>query len=101
MKTQIVSSLLLVLALVGGIYIGGSIFEMTVNVPVWTASAEAARNWNENTIYNFEGGRFFIVANPATTLLALLTLILGWRAPRPSRFWLRLGTTIIIVMFMT
>lgn len=100
MKNISVKWLLLAFALALGIDMGGGIFETVVIVPVWSASAEIARNWNANPQTAVEGGKFFIVATNLTALLALLTLIFGWKSPPPLRFWLRLGAGGFLVLFI-
>ncbi|HRH40797.1 MAG TPA: DUF1772 domain-containing protein [Pyrinomonadaceae bacterium] len=100
MKNRTVKWLVFALAFAVGIYIGGGIYETIVIQPVWTASAEVARNWNENPLFVIQNAWFFIPATNLATLLALLTLIFGWKSPPPVRFWLRLGTIILLVMYV-
>ena len=100
MKNKILKWVLFAFTLILGIYIGGGLFEAVVIVPVWSASAEAARYWGSNPLSAVEGARFFLVAAPLSALLALVTLVLGWNAPQPMRFWLRLGTGMFFAMFI-
>jgi Domain of unknown function (DUF1772) len=93
--------LLLVHALVFGIYMGGAIFETAVIVPVWSASAEAARRFNENPLSALNTGNFFFIIAPLSTLLAVVTLAAGWRTARPTRFWLRLAIIPFLIIFLT
>jgi succinate dehydrogenase hydrophobic anchor subunit len=100
MKNKILKWALFAFTLVLGIYLGGGLFEAVVIVPVWSASADAARYWGSNPLSAVEGARFFLVAAPLSALLGLVTLILGWKAPQPMRFWLRLGLGLFFAMFI-
>ncbi len=98
MKNNIVKWLILAFAFALGIHVGGGIYETVVVMPVWTASADIARNWNSNPNFIIDNGKFFIVATPIAGILALLLLILGWKSPSPLRFWLRMGTIIYLLV---
>jgi sterol desaturase/sphingolipid hydroxylase (fatty acid hydroxylase superfamily) len=100
MKNKILKWALFAFTFVFGIYFGGGLFEAVVIVPVWSASAEAARYWGSNPLSAVEGARFFLVAAPLSALLGLVTLVLGWNAPQPMRFWLRLGMGMFFAMFI-
>lgn len=100
MRNRIAYWLLFAFTLILGIYFGGGLFEAVVIVPVWSASPEAARYWGSNPLSAVEGARFFLVLAPLSALLALLTLIFGWKAPQPLRFWLRLGIGMFFAMFI-
>lgn len=98
MKNNLVKWLILAFAFALGIHIGGGIYETVVVLPVWTASAEIARNWNSNPNFVIDNGRFFIFATPIAGILALLLLVSGWKSPPPLRFWLRLGAGIYLLV---
>lgn len=100
MRNKIAGGLLFAFTLFLGIYFGGGLFEAVVIVPVWSASPEAARYWGSNPLSAVEGARFFLVLAPLSALLALLTLVFGWNAPQPLRFWLRLGIGMFFAMFI-
>ncbi len=85
--------LLFALAVVAGIQTGGVIFDSLVNDPVWSDSVAAARAWNEDV----DPSRFYIAFTNGVFLLAVVTLVVGWRSPRPVRGWLRLATGFFIV----
>ena len=85
--------LLFALAVVAGIQTGGVIFDSLVNDPVWSDSVVAARAWNEDV----NPGRFYIAFTNGVLLLAVATLVVGWRSPRPVRGWMRLATGFFIV----
>jgi hypothetical protein len=100
MKNKILKSVLMAFTLFFGLYMGGGLFEAVVIVPVWSASAEAARYWGSNPLSAVEGARFFLVLAPLSALLGLVTLVLGWNSPQPMRFWLRLGLAMFFAMFI-
>jgi hypothetical protein len=100
MKNKVLKWLLFAFTFVYAVYMGGGLFEAVVIVPVWSASAEAARAWNSNPLQVIEGARFFLIANPLSTLLALPLAILGWNAPGPMRLWLRLVMVIYFAVFI-
>jgi Domain of unknown function (DUF1772) len=78
---------------VAGIQTGGVIFDSLVNDPVWSDSVAAARAWDEDV----DPSRFYIAFTNALFLLAIATLVVGWRSPRPVRGSLRLATGLFIV----
>lgn len=92
--------LLFIYAFVLGIYLGGAIFETVVIVPMWSASAEAARYFNQNPLSTFNTGNFFFIIAPLSTLLAIATLIAGWRTAQPLRFWIRLAIIPFLIIFL-
>jgi hypothetical protein len=92
-RDQITHWLLFALAVVAGIQSGGMLFDTLVNDPVWSDSVEAARTWDEE----IDTGRFYIAFTNGLFLLAIVTLVVGWRSPHPVRRWLRLGTILFIV----
>ncbi|CAA9528403.1 MAG: hypothetical protein AVDCRST_MAG05-4186 [uncultured Rubrobacteraceae bacterium] len=92
-RDQATHWLLFALAVVAGIQTGGVIFDSLVNDPVWSDSVAAARAWNED----IDPSRFYIVFTNGVLLLAIVTLGVGWRSPRPVRGWLRLATIFFII----
>jgi hypothetical protein len=93
--------LLFIYVFVLGIYLGGAIFETVVIVPIWSASADAARYFNQNPLSIFNTGNFFFIVAPLSTLLSVITLITGWRTAQPVRFWLRLAIIPFLIIFLT
>jgi hypothetical protein len=89
--------LLFALAVVAGVQTGGVLFDTLVNDPVWSDSVAAARGWDED----IDTGRFYIVFTNALLVLAIVTLVVGWRSPRPVRGWLRWATGLFIVAVIT
>ncbi|HYJ12124.1 MAG TPA: DUF1772 domain-containing protein [Thermomicrobiales bacterium] len=83
--------------MVAGIQSGGVLFDTLVNDPVWCESVGAARAWNEE----IDTGRFYIVFSQALLLLSIVTLVVGWRTPRPLRGWLRGATDLFIIPVVT
>lgn len=98
--SSLVKWLLFIYAFVLGIYLGGAIFETVVIMPMWSASADAARYFNQNPLSAFNTGNFFFIVAPLSTLLSIVTLIAGWRTPRPVRFWLRLAIIPFLIIFL-
>ena len=98
--SPLVKWLLFAYAFVFGVYVGGGIFETVVVTPLWGASAEAARYYNQNLHSHLQTGNFFIIIAPLTTLLSAVTLIAGWRTAQPIRFWLRLQTIVFLILFI-
>lgn len=93
--------LLFIYTFVLGIYLGGAIFETVVIVPMWSASADAARYFNQNPLSIFNTGNFFFIVAPLSTLLSIVTFIAGWRTANPVRFWLRLAIIPFLIIFLT
>lgn len=83
-----------------GIEMGAGAFVTSVIFPLWTASPEAAIGWTANTPYYVEEGVFFIIVSPLLFLLAIVTLIAGWRSVPPLRLWLRIANVSYIVVFI-
>lgn len=94
MKNNLVKWLLFAYTFMLGIYMGGGIFETLILTPLWANSPEIARNWN------ISAAIFFLPVANLTTLLGLVTLIIGWNSPPPLRFWLRLSTILLLIMFV-
>ena len=92
--------LLFAFAALMGIEFGAGMFVTAVIFPLWTASPEAAIGWTANRPYYVEEGVFFIVISPTLFLLSIITLIAGWRAAPPLRFWLRIATISFIILFV-
>ena len=92
-RDQATHWLLFALAVVAGIQTGGVIFDTLVNDPVWSDSVVAARAWNED----IDPSRFYIAFTNGVFLLAIVTLVVGWRSPRPVRGWLRWATGFFII----
>jgi hypothetical protein len=95
-RDRILHVLLFALAMVSGIQVGGALFDSLVNDPVWSASAAAARQWTQ-----VDTSRFYIVFTNLLVLLVIITLVVGWRAQRPLRRWLRLATALFIIAIVT
>ena len=91
--------LLFAYAFVFGIYMGGGLFETVVVTPMWSASAEAARQFNQNPVSAVNSGNFFLIIAPLSLLLAIVTLIAGWRIAQPIRFLLRLQVITFLLIF--
>ena len=87
--------LLFALAIVAGTQTGGMLFDTLVNDPVWSESVEAARAWDIDT------GRFYIASSNGMVVLAIITLVVGWRTPPPVRWWLRGATALFIIAVAT
>ena len=98
--SSVVKWLLFAYAFIFGIYMGGGLFETVVITPMWSASAEAARQFNQNPLSVVNSGNFFFIIAPLSVLLAVATLIVGWRTPQPIRFWLRLQIIIFLIVFV-
>ena len=91
-RDRIIHGLLFALAIVSAMQLGGALFDSIVNDPVWSASVAAARQWTQ-----VDTSRFYIVFSNLLFLLAIITLVVGWRAQRPLRSWLRLATALFII----
>src|SRR5687768_13112426 len=97
-RDRVTHWLLMAFCLVLGIETGAGIFEALVIVPLWSASAAAARGWGEGAKYLAEGWRFFGVFSRLLLLLTLATLLAGWRSPRPLRRWLLISVVIVLAL---
>ncbi|MDQ3800644.1 MAG: DUF1772 domain-containing protein [Acidobacteriota bacterium] len=98
--SSLLRRLLFIYAFVLGIYLGGATFETTVLVPMWSASPDAARYFNQNPLSVFNTGNFFFIVAPLSTLLSIVTLIAGWRAEQPVRFWIRAAIIPFLIIFL-
>jgi hypothetical protein len=65
----------------------------TGNDPVWSESVATARAWNEE----IDTGKSYIVFTNGLLLLAIVTLAVGWKTPRPGCWWLRSATALFII----
>ncbi|MGZ8516804.1 MAG: hypothetical protein ACXWWD_05610 [Chitinophagaceae bacterium] len=92
-RDKIIQILIFILTIVVGIEVGGSTFDDIVNNPIWTASPQAARAWAIQT------GYFFRIFSPLMALLAIVTLIIGWKAKLKLKNPLIIATSIIILCF--
>lgn len=100
MKNKLLKPLLFFFTMMLGLVTGAGIYETVAAVPIWMASTKIApllASYPELVVHN---ERFFIVATPLTALLALLSLIFGWKASPSMRFWLRLSTVIFLLVFV-
>jgi hypothetical protein len=93
-------ALLFFYAFVFGIYMGGGLFETVVIAPIWSASAEAARHFNQDPLSIINSGNFFFIVAPLTLVTSIVALIAGWRTEQPLRFWLRLQIFIFLLTFL-
>lgn len=83
-----------------GIELGAGLFTTLAVFPVWAGSPERAIGWVVSNPFYIEEGDFFMFATPTLMLLATLTLIFGWKAALPVRFWLRAATILFIIVFV-
>ena len=83
-----------------GIETGAAAFVTKVVFPLWAASPEAVINWLPDSPYYLEEGDFFMYASPLTLLLAVVTLIAGWKSRPPLRNWLMVATLSFIIVFI-
>ncbi len=91
-RDRILHGLLFALVVISGMQVGGALFDSIVNDPVWSASAATARQWTQ-----VDTSRFYIVFTNLLLLLAMITLVVGWRAKRTLRVWIRLATALFII----
>lgn len=99
-RNRLVRRLLFTFCLIIGLESGAGLFEARVIVPLWSESAEAARNWTEGTRFVAHGVRFFGIFSPLLLLTTIVTLIVGWRAPQPVRKWLLAATGIVLAVLI-
>src|SRR5688500_8182709 len=85
-------------AFILGLETGAAAFVTRVVFPLWASSPEAVTSWKPDSPFYLEEGDFFMFASPLTMLLAIITLIAGWKAPPPIRFWIRLATISFILV---
>ena len=83
-----------------GIETGAAGFVTKVVFPLWASSPEAVINWRPDSPYYLEEGDFFMYASPLTLILAVTTLIAGWKSAPPLRKWLMIATISFIVVFI-
>src|ERR1051325_9708554 len=100
-RDRITRWLLTAFCLILGLETGAGFYEARVVIPLWSASVEAARNWNVGTIYVVDGAHFFAFFTPLLLLTTIATLIVGWNAPQPVRKWLLVSTGIIVILIIS
>jgi hypothetical protein len=83
-----------------GIETGGGLFTTAAVFKVWAGSAAGAIGWDAGNPFYIEEGDFFMFTSPTLGILALATLIAGWRSAPPVRTWLRASTLVFIIVFV-
>jgi hypothetical protein len=88
----------LLLAFAGflGLNIGAALFATAVIFPVWSASPEAAVNWQRVV----DEARFFVVVSPLVLALAVAVLVASVWAGREVRFWMRAAAVLYLIFFV-
>jgi hypothetical protein len=81
-----------------GIETGAGLFTSVAVFPVWTASPEIVIGWEPAMPYFVQEGAFFMFSSSATTLLALVVLILNRRFPTEVRRWVVFSTATFLVI---
>jgi hypothetical protein len=90
-----------------GIEIGAGLFETLVVLPLWTsAPPESVTAYYQHNAANPQfalnaGGRFWMFATPLVGLLALATLLSGWRTRPQHRKWRIAGTVLALVVVVS
>jgi len=97
---KLLHRLLFAYAAVLGIETGAAAFVTVVVFPLWTASPEAVIKWTPESPFYLEEGDLFMYTSPLTFILCVGTLIAGWKAIPPLRFWLRLATVLFLIVFI-
>ncbi len=90
-----------------GIMIGGGLYEQLVVMPLWqSAPPDSVIAYYQHNLANpqhtlNQGGRFWAIVAPLVSLLAIATLISGFRTRSEHRKWRIAGTvlTLIIMVF--
>jgi hypothetical protein len=106
-REEIEHILLWLFVILGGIVMGAGLYEMRVIVPLWSNSPpESAWYWEAQRIANPQyapnsGLRFWIFVTPTHLLLAVGTLIAGWKARGARRKWLFASTITFIVLHIS
>jgi hypothetical protein len=87
----------LLLAFAGflGLNIGAALLATVVIFPVWSASPEAAVEWQRVV----DEARFFVVVSPLVLVLAVATLVASWWVDREVRLWMRIAAASYLVFF--
>jgi hypothetical protein len=87
----------LMLAFAGllGLNIGAALFATVVIFPVWSASPEAAVEWQRVV----DEARFFVVVSPLVLVLAVATLVASWWVDSEVRSWMRIAAASYLVFF--
>ncbi|HYX27119.1 MAG TPA: DUF1772 domain-containing protein [Pyrinomonadaceae bacterium] len=97
MKNRLGQVLLFALVFVGGLELGGGIYETVVVVPVWSADLPASLLRWSSSPDRVHAVRFFGVVTPLLMLIALATMIAGWNLAVPQRRWLRWATITFVL----
>jgi hypothetical protein len=92
--------LLFVFTALTGIELGAGLFVTRIVFPMWASSPEAAIGWTIGSPRYIEEGDFFMFTSPLLALLAISTMIAGWRAAPPLRLWLRIATITFFAIFI-
>ena len=99
-KISIAQIFLWLYVVVLGITIGGGLYEQLVVMPLWSLSPpDSVIAYHQHNVANpqfapDQGGRFWIFFSPGLGLLAIATLISGWKT-QPQHRRLRMISTII------
>jgi hypothetical protein len=96
---------LLVIAL--GIELGAGLYETLVVLPLWTSAPPGSVTaYYQHNAANPQfalnaGGRFWMFSTPLVGLLAMATLLSGWRTRPQHRKWRTAGTTLALVVVLS
>jgi hypothetical protein len=106
-RRQIEQILLWLFVILSGIVVGAGLYEMRVIVPLWANAPPASVwYWEAQQIANPQyapnsGMRLWIFLTPTHLLLAVATLLAGWKLRGEHRKWLLISTIIFIFMHLT
>lgn len=100
-RDRITRWLLMSFCLILGLETGAGFYEARVVIPLWSASVEAARNFNVGTAYVVNSGQFFALFTPLLVISTLAVLVVGWKSPRPLRKWLLISTGVVLVLIIS
>jgi hypothetical protein len=91
---------MILLLIMMGLEIGAGLFDALVIVPLWSHDPQAAHVfWMANPQFAPQPGpHWWMFSTPATGLLALCTLFLAGRLPRPQRKLLRIGAALAFAL---
>src|SRR6185436_16955837 len=90
-----------------GIEIGAGLYETLVVLPLWTsAPPDSVTAYHQHSAANPQfalnaGGRFWMFATPLVGLLALATLLSGFKTSHPHRQWRIAGTLLALVVVVS
>jgi hypothetical protein len=90
-----------------GIEIGAGLYETIVVLPLWTsAPPDSVTAYYQHNAANPQftlnaGGRFWIFATPSVGLLALATLLSGFRTRPEHRQWRIAGTVLALIVVVS